>query len=71
MRTLHNIGGVYRRQRDYESAMACFRDVLRVRRALLGDRHPSVAITLVSIAAVLRRSGKKKEANRFYAEAMK
>ena len=71
MRTLHNIGGVYRRQKEYDKAMSCFRDVLKVRRTLLGDSHPSVSITLVSIAAVLRRSGKVEEANTYYSEAMK
>ena len=70
VRTLHNIGSVYRRKREYSKAMECFREVLVVRRKALGDDHPSVSITLVSMAAVLRRSGKKEEANKFYAAAV-
>lgn len=51
--------------------MECFRDVLKARRAALGDNHPSVSITLVSMAAVLRRSGNEAEANKFYSAALK
>jgi hypothetical protein len=71
VRTLHNIGGVHRRRKQFGKAMECFRDVLKARRAALGDNHPSVSITLVSMAAVLRRSGNEAEANKFYSAALK
>ena len=71
MRTLHNIGGVHRRRKEYKEAMQCFKQVLNVRRTLLGDGHPSVSITLVSMAAVLRRSGQTEEANKFYSAAIR
>ena len=70
-RTMHNIGGVYRRKNMNHEAIESFKEVLRVRRKLLGDDHPSVSIVLISIAAVLRRSGRKEEANKFYAAAIR
>jgi tetratricopeptide (TPR) repeat protein len=67
VRTLHNIGGAYRQLEKYEKAMHCFEEVYNIRRKILGVNHPSVATTLVSMAAVLRLSGQKEAANMFYA----
>mmetsp|Transcript_36553 Transcript_36553/g.44112 ORF Transcript_36553/g.44112 Transcript_36553/m.44112 type:complete len:452 (-) Transcript_36553:127-1482(-) len=69
--TMNNIAGVHRRRREYDDAIRVYKDVLRIRREKLGDYHPRIDLTLIAIGYCLRRSGRKKEAKKFYDEAMK
>jgi hypothetical protein len=51
--------------------MHCCEEVYTIRRKILVDNHPSVAITLVSMTAVLRRSDQNEAAKMLCAAAVR
>ncbi len=47
--TLHNIGILYLRLKDYKSALKSFQEAVRVRRGAIGRDHADVAVSLVKV----------------------
>jgi tetratricopeptide (TPR) repeat protein len=50
--TLNNIAGVHLHQREYIQARDAYIEVLTVRSAIFGKRHPSVAVTAATLGKV-------------------
>ena len=51
-RTLHKLGDVYARQKEYKSSLSCHMDALNLERLVYGYRHPEVAKSLNKIGSV-------------------
>lgn len=50
--TLKNIGNVHREKQEFELAIECYEECLRIRRAELGDDHEKVADALIAMGNV-------------------
>lgn len=50
--TLKNIGNVHREKREYELAIECYDNCLKIRRSELGDNHEKVAEALIAMGIV-------------------
>ena len=64
--TLKNIGNVHREKLEYELALECYEECLRIRRAELGDDHEKVADALIAIGNVQSDMGNSDDAMRSY-----
>jgi tetratricopeptide (TPR) repeat protein len=64
--TLKNIGNVHREKQEYELAIECYEECLRIRRSELGDDHEKVADALIAIGNVQSDLGNTDEAMRSY-----
>lgn len=69
--TLNNIGNVHREKEDYNVAVQCYQECLRIRRAELGDRHEKVADSLIALGNVYGDMKKTEEGMQAYQEALK
>jgi len=64
--TLKNIGNVHREKREYELAIECYEECLRIRRAELGDDHEKVADALIAMGNAQGDLGSNNDAMRSY-----
>jgi tetratricopeptide (TPR) repeat protein len=64
--TLKNIGNVHREKQEYELAIECYEECLRIRRSELGDDHEKVADALIAIGNVQSDVGNSDDAMRSY-----
>jgi Tfp pilus assembly protein PilF len=60
--TLHEFGWLMADQRRFGEAATLFREALTMREALFGPDSPLLAETLAGYAAVLRKTGHRKQA---------
>jgi len=67
---LHALGYAHYQDGDYEDALRAFLDELPLRKKALGDKHISVADTLVAIGTVLEAQGRYKNAMGAFQEAL-
>lgn len=66
----HALGSLYASLGEDGKALAHLADALRLRKAALGERHPAVADTLVSLAHVLESRGRCTEAENHLRQAL-
>jgi tetratricopeptide (TPR) repeat protein len=64
--TLKNIGNVHREKQEFELAIECYEECLRIRRAELGDDHEKVADAFIAIGNVQSDLGNTDDAMRSY-----
>jgi len=68
--TLKNIGNVHREKQEFELAVECYDEVLRIRRTELGDNHEKLADALVAMGNVQGDMNSNEEAMESYKEAL-
>jgi tetratricopeptide (TPR) repeat protein len=66
--TLKNIGNVHREKQEYELAVECYTECLRIRRAELGDNHEKLADALIAMGNVQSDMNATEEAMESYKE---
>jgi tetratricopeptide (TPR) repeat protein/predicted Ser/Thr protein kinase len=69
-RAANNLGGIYRRQREFDAADKMLTEALAMRRAVNGPRHETVASTIRNLASNARDRGDLNAADRLYKEAL-
>ena len=57
--SLDNLADVLQAQGKLAEAETMYREALAMRRKLLGNEHPDVAISLINLADVLRKQGEQ------------
>jgi serine/threonine-protein kinase len=67
---LHNTGGLLRRERRYDEAEPHYREALGIQRRILGERHPTVAVTMNGLGSLLEHAGRPVEAEALYRETL-
>ncbi|GBG32666.1 Kinesin light chain [Hondaea fermentalgiana] len=67
---LRRAGILFKTQSSFDKALAYYKEALSIYKESLGDRHPSVADTLNSMANVYYDQGHKKKALAYYEEAL-
>jgi len=68
---LHYIGGIYHKRGEYEEAMSCYQESIRIYHATLGSDHPTVAGTLVMVGSIHYKRRHLDSAMMFYKEALR
>lgn len=68
---IHNLGTLLDEDGDYDGAEKLYLEALAMRRRLLGDKHPLLAGTLVSLARVRQTKGDVASAEATFREALK
>jgi tetratricopeptide (TPR) repeat protein len=68
---LHYIGGILHKRTDYEEAMNCYQEAIRIYHATLGPGNPTVAGTLVMVGSIHYKRRKLDSAMMFYREALR
>jgi tetratricopeptide (TPR) repeat protein len=68
--TLNNIGNVHREKQEFELALECYEECLRIRRAELGDGNEKVADALIAMGNVQSDLDWTQEALDSYKEAL-
>ena len=68
--TLNNLARLYKSQGRYEEAEPLYIQALEMRRKLLGEEHPYVAITLNNLARLYKSQGRYEEAEPLYLQAL-
>ncbi|TRT70015.1 MAG: tetratricopeptide repeat protein, partial [Microcystis sp. M_OC_Ca_00000000_S217Cul] len=69
--SLNNLAALYDSQGRYTEAEPLYLEALDLRKRLLGDNHPSVALSLNNLAALYCYQGRYTEAEPLYLEAIK
>ena len=69
--TLKNIGIVHREKQEYDLAVECYEECLRIRIAELGPEHEKVADALIAMGMVLGDMEKPEDSMRSYQEALR
>jgi serine/threonine protein kinase len=67
---MNSLANLLRANGDLTAAEQMHREVLKVRREYLGDRHRDVGTSLMNLAALLRQEGNYAEAEQRYGEAV-
>ena len=68
---LHYIGGVLHKRGEYEEAMDCYQEAIRVYHSTLGPGNPTVAGTLVMVGSIHYKRRNLDSAMMFYREALR
>jgi tetratricopeptide (TPR) repeat protein len=78
---MHNLGGVYRLKshtlsgmakiESMDEALACFQESLRIRRDILAEDHPDIAISMSNVGTLLWHTNKKTEGEAMLVDALK
>lgn len=68
---LHYIGGVFHKRTDYDEAMNCYQEAIRIYHATLGPGNPTVAGTLVMVGSIHYKRRNLDSAMMFYREALR
>ena len=68
--TYNNVGGILWWMRRFDDAMEIYEDVLQVKKTHLGEKHPSVCLTLAAMGSTIRASGQIYEANKYFKAAL-
>jgi tetratricopeptide (TPR) repeat protein len=68
---LHYIGGVFHKRADYEEAMNCYQEAIRIYHSTLGPGNPTVAGTLVMVGSIHYKRRNLDSAMMFYREALR
>jgi len=68
---LHYIGGIYHKRSEYDEAMACYQESIRIYHSTLGSEHPTVAGTLVMVGSIHYKRRQLDQAMMFYREALR
>ncbi len=66
-----NLANVYRDRKQYKAALREYQSALSLQRKLLGDNHVTVVHTLVDMGVLYHRQGKRREAQRYYQQALR
>ena len=66
-----NLANVYRDRKQYKAALQEYQAVLQLRQKLLGENHVTVVHTLVDMGVLYHRQGKRREAQRYYQQALR
>ena len=69
-RILHRLGVYYYLLAQYDNAEDCWRSALKIRRAILGERHPDVALLLNNLGNLYWNEGKYEESESTYTQAI-
>jgi len=64
--TYNKIAFCHERKGDYPKALATYQEVLRVRKAIWGPHHPSVAITAHALAKIHAQLGHSRESQTYF-----
>jgi tetratricopeptide (TPR) repeat protein len=67
---MNNLGVVYRTEGKYLEAERLYANVMVVQRAVLGDNHPNMLLTMNGLAFLYMVQGKGAQAERLYTEAL-
>jgi tetratricopeptide (TPR) repeat protein len=67
---LHNTGGLLRREKRYKEAEPFYREALAIQRRILGERHPTVGVTMNGLGSLLDHAGRLPEAEALYRETL-
>uniref|UniRef100_A0A7S4J993 NB-ARC domain-containing protein n=2 Tax=Odontella aurita TaxID=265563 RepID=A0A7S4J993_9STRA len=68
--TLKNIGNVHREKQEYELAVECYEECLRIRKSEVGDEHEKVADALIALGNVKSDMSNHDRAMGCYQEAL-
>lgn len=68
--TLKNIGNVHREKQEFELAIECYEECLRIRRSEVGDEHEKVADALIALGNVKSDMSDHERAMVCYQEAL-
>jgi tetratricopeptide (TPR) repeat protein len=68
--SLNNLAGLYRLMGRYEAALPLYEQALEIRKAELGERHPSTATGLNNLAELYRAMGRYAAAEPLYVESL-
>lgn len=68
---LHYIGGILHKRSDYDEAMKCYQEAIRIYHATLGPGNPTVAGTLVMVGSIHYKRRNLDSAMMFYREALR
>jgi tetratricopeptide (TPR) repeat protein len=68
---LHYIGGVFHKRADYDEAMNCYQEAIRIYHATVGPGNPTVAGTLVMVGSIHYKRRNLDSAMMFYREALR
>ena len=68
--SLMNLGNVYREKEDYDMALECYNECLKIRKMGMGDKHEKVACALVGIGNVKLEQEEHSEARRNFETGM-
>lgn len=68
---LHYIGGVLHKRGEYEEAMDCYQEAIRIYHSTLGPGNPTVAGTLVMVGSIHYKRRNLDSAMMFYREALR
>ncbi len=66
----YNIGSIHLRRGDNDRALECYQDALKTERAIYGDVHQDVGVTLQLIGKVYDKCGSYDDAIRYKTEAL-
>lgn len=68
---LHYIGGVFHKRTEYDEAMNCYQEAIRIYHSVLGPGNPTVAGTLVMVGSIHYKRRNFDSAMMFYKEALR
>lgn len=68
---LHYIGGVFHKRADYDEAMNCYQEAIRIYHSTIGPGNPTVAGTLVMVGSIHYKRRNLDSAMMFYREALR
>ena len=68
---LHYIGGILHKRSDYDEAMNCYQEAIRIYHSTLGPGNPTVAGTLVMVGSIHYKRRHLDSAMMFYREALR
>jgi tetratricopeptide (TPR) repeat protein len=68
---LHYIGGVFHKRAEYDEAMNCYQEAIRIYHSTLGPGSPIVAGTLVMVGSIHYKRRNLDSAMMFYREALR
>ncbi|MCA9291429.1 MAG: serine/threonine protein kinase [Phycisphaerales bacterium] len=68
--SLHNLGRVHWKKREFAAALPYYEDALAMRRALYGDRHLDTARSMTHLASTLKNLGRLDEALAMYRRSL-
>jgi len=68
---LHYIGGVLHKRHEYDEAMDCYQEAIRIYHSTLGLGNPTVAGTLVMVGSIHYKRRNLDSAMMFYREALR